>query len=81
MAPLIILLVIITYTLDNGFVQPFVFSKSVDMHPIVIILLIIAGSQLFGILGMLLAVPTASVIKTAAKEIYFAFKNYRIARL
>ena len=79
--PFIILLVVITYTLDNGFVQPFVFSKSVDMHPIIIILLIIAGSQLFGILGMLLAVPTASVIKTAAKEIYFAFKNYKIARL
>jgi hypothetical protein len=30
---------------------------------------------------MLLAVPVASVIKTATKEIYFAFKNYRIARL
>ncbi len=79
--PFIILLVIITYALDNGFVQPYVFSKSVDMHPIIIILLIIAGSQLFGVLGMLLAVPTASVIKTAVKEIYFAFKNYKIARL
>ncbi len=81
MAPYIILLIAVTYTLDNGFVQPYVFSKSVDMHPIIIILLIIAGSQLFGVLGMLLAVPTASVIKTAAKEIYFALKNYKIARL
>lgn len=81
LAPFIILLIIITYSLDNGFVQPVIFSKSVDMHPIIIILLIVAGSQLFGVLGMLLAVPTASVIKTAAKEIYFAFKNYRIARL
>jgi predicted PurR-regulated permease PerM len=81
MAPFIILLIVITYILDNGFVQPYVFSKSVDMHPIIIILLIIAGSQLFGVLGMLLAVPTATVIKTAAKEIYFALKNYRIARL
>ncbi|WP_337871761.1 AI-2E family transporter [Ignavibacterium sp.] len=79
--PLIILIVAITYTIDNGFVQPYVFSKSVDMHPIVIILLIIAGSQLFGLLGMLLAVPTATVIKTAATEIYFAFKNYKLAKL
>ncbi|MFN3693828.1 MAG: AI-2E family transporter, partial [Ignavibacterium sp.] len=79
--PLIILLVAITYTVDNGVVQPYVFSKSVDMHPIIIILLIIAGSQLFGLLGMLLAVPTATVIKTAATEIYFAFKNYKMAKL
>ena len=79
--PFILLLLIFVYMLDNGFFQPYVFSKSVDMHPIVIILLIIAGSQLFGLIGMLLAIPTATVIKTATKEIYFAFKNYKIARM
>lgn len=79
--PLIILLVALTYTIDNGIVQPYVFSKSVNMHPIIIILLIIAGGQLFGLLGMLFAVPTATVIKTAATEIYFALKNYKLAKL
>jgi predicted PurR-regulated permease PerM len=79
--PLIILIVALTYTFDNGFIQPYVFAKSVDIHPIVIILLIIAGGQLFGLFGMLLAVPTVSVIKTFVKEIYFAFKNYKIARI
>jgi len=79
--PLIMMIVALTYTLDNGFVQPYVFSKSVDMHPIIIIILIIIGSELFGIIGMLLAVPTATVIKTAATEIYFAYKNYSIAKL
>jgi predicted PurR-regulated permease PerM len=79
--PLIAMLLTIIYLLDNGFVQPIVLSKGVNMHPIAIILLIIAGSQLFGIIGMLLAIPVATVIKTAAKEIYFAFKNYMIARI
>jgi putative permease len=79
--PYIIIVMSLVYTFDNGFVQPYVFSKSVDMHPIIIILLIIAGSQLFGILGMLLAVPTAAVIRTSAKEVYFVIKNYKIARL
>jgi predicted PurR-regulated permease PerM len=79
--PLIMTIVALTYTLDNGFVQPYVFSKSVNMHPVIIILLIIIGSELFGLIGMLLAVPTATVIKTAATEIYFAYKNYSIAKL
>jgi len=79
--PFIALLILIVYALDNGFVQPFVFAKSVDMHPIVIILLILVGSQLFGIIGMLLIIPFATVVRTAAKEIYYAFKNYRIAKL
>jgi len=79
--PLIIFIVLGVYTIDNGFVQPVVFGKSVDIHPIMIILLIIAGSQLLGLIGMLLAVPVATVIKTMTTEIYYAFKNYRIARV
>ncbi len=79
--PAITFIVLLTYTLDNGFVQPYVFGKSVDMHPIAIILLIISGGTLFGLIGMLLVVPVATVIKTFAKEIYFATKNYRIARV
>lgn len=80
-APLIILIVALTYTFDNGFVQPYVFAKSADIHPIFIILLIIAGGQFFGLPGLLLAVPVASVLKTFVKEIYFALKNYKIARI
>jgi predicted PurR-regulated permease PerM len=79
--PFIIFLVLATYAFDNGIVQPYIFSKSLDIHPIIIILLIIAGGQLFGIIGMLLAIPTATVIKTFAKEIYFIFSNYKISKL
>ena len=79
--PLILFVVLLTYAFDNGFVQPYIFGKSVDMHPIMIILLIISGGILFGVFGMLLAIPVATVIKTFTKEIYFAKKNYRIARV
>lgn len=79
--PLIIIVVLGVYAIDNGFVQPYVFGKSVDIHPIVIILLIIGGGQIFGLIGMLLAVPIATVIKTSAMEIYFALKNYKIVRV
>lgn len=79
--PYITILLMITYSIDNGFVQPYIFSKSLDIHPILIILLIVAGGQLFGLLGMLLIIPATTVIKTGVKEIYFAVKNYQIARL
>ena len=81
MLPSIIVLFLIIYTIDNGYIQPNVFSKSTDMHPLVIILLILIGSQLLGIFGMLLAVPVATIIKTAAREIYYGYKNYKIIRL
>lgn len=78
--PLIILAIIIVYAIDNGFVQPIVYSKNIDMHPMVIALLIIAGGQLYGILGMLLIIPAATVLETSVKEIVFALRNYSIAR-
>lgn len=80
MIPSIILMFTLVYTVDNGFFQPHIFSKSVDMHPIVIILLIITGGQILGALGMLLAVPTATVMKTAVKEIYIGYKNFKIIK-
>lgn len=78
MLPSITLLFVIIYSFDNGYIQPNVFSKSTDIHPLLIIILILIGSQALGILGMLLAVPAATVIKTAAREIYYGYKNYKI---
>lgn len=80
MLPAITIMFVLIYTFDNGFVQPNLFSKSTDLHPLVIILLIIAGSKVMGIFGMLFAVPLATVIRTATKEIYFGFKNYKIIK-
>lgn len=81
MLPSIMIMFILVYTIDNGFIQPNVFSKSTDMHPLMIIVLILAGSQILGIVGMLLAVPIATVVKTAAREIYLGYKNYKIIRV
>jgi putative permease len=80
MLPSIIIMFLTVYAIDNGFIQPNVFSKATDIHPLVIIILIIAGSQVLGVLGMLLAVPTATVVKTASKEIYLGYKRYKIIR-
>ena len=80
MLPEITILFIIIYSIDNGYIQPNIFSKSTDLHPLMIILLILMGSQIMGVLGMLIAIPAATVIKTAAKEFYFGYKNYKIIR-
>ncbi len=79
--PTITIMFIIIYAIDNGFVQPNLFSKSTDFHPLAIIILILIGEQLMGVLGMLLAVPVATVIKTAAKEIYSGYVNYKIIKI
>jgi len=53
---------------DNFFSQPMIFSKSVQSHPLEIFLVIIIGGLLFGIVGMIFAVPSYTVIKVILKE-------------
>ena len=54
--------------IDNFFSQPFIFSKSVKSHPLEIFLIIIIGGLLFGVVGMIVAVPLYTAIKVILKE-------------
>jgi predicted PurR-regulated permease PerM len=63
---------------ENIFISPFIVSKSVELHPLTVIIVILIGGQLVGIFGMLMAVPIASIIKVTAKELYWGVRNYRI---
>ena len=53
--------------IDNFVSQPLIFSKSVKSHPLEIFLIIIIGGILFGITGMILAVPTYTALKVILK--------------
>ncbi len=49
--------------LDSNVLQPNIVAKSVDLHPAVVFTGLIIGDLLFGVWGMLLAVPIISIIK------------------
>lgn len=75
--PIIIMTVIIRM-LDDFVVQPLCFARSVDMHPLAVILLLLIGHEMLGVGGMLLAIPLATIIKVSAVETHWGLKNYRI---
>ena len=47
---------------------PFVYKRTVQMRPIIVILSVFAGASLLGILGALLAIPAAATIQIALQE-------------
>lgn len=55
---------------DNFLSQPLIFSKSVKSHPLEIFLIISIGGLVFGIAGMVLAIPVYTVIKVILKEFF-----------
>jgi predicted PurR-regulated permease PerM len=52
--------------LEGNFLQPLIQSRTVDLHPAVILLAVAAGGSLFGILGAYLAVPVTAVVFAVA---------------
>ena len=60
----------IVQIIDNNLSQPIIFSKSVSSHPLEIFLVILIAGFLFGILGMIIAVPLFTILKVIGKEFF-----------
>lgn len=54
--------------IDNIILQPQIYSRNVKAHPVEVFLIIIIGGKIAGIAGMILAIPTYTVIKVIARE-------------
>ena len=62
-----VLNVVLLYTcvklLDDFLIQPLTIGRSVKLHPMLLVITIIAGQKLFGIMGMVLAVPAVTIVQ------------------
>ena len=56
--------------IDNNFSQPMIFSSSTNSHPLEIFLVILIFGFLFGITGMIIAVPCYTILKVIGKEFF-----------
>ncbi|WP_324717578.1 AI-2E family transporter [Carboxydochorda subterranea] len=59
-----VVLLVAANQIEGALLQPRVMSRSSGLHPLVVIAAVLAGAELAGIFGMLLAVPVASVGRT-----------------
>ena len=55
--------------LDNFILQPYIFSSSIKSHPLEVFIVIIFSGLLFGIFGLIIAIP----VYTTLKVIYTSF--------
>jgi predicted PurR-regulated permease PerM len=56
--------------IDNNISSPLIFSKSTNSHPLEIFLVILMAGILFGITGMIIAVPFYTSLKVIGKEFF-----------
>ena len=68
---------VIAQAVDMLFIIPLVVAKIVDLHPVTVVIVIIVGSQIMGVLGMIISVPVASIIKLTFTEFYNHVVDFR----
>ena len=66
----VVLLYLIANAIDIASVFPILVSKIVDLHPIIVVVSVILGSQYFGLVGMIISIPVAAAVKLIIHEIY-----------
>ena len=62
---------------DGFFIQPYIFSSSVKAHPLEIFLVILMAATIAGITGMIVAIPTYTLLRIVAKEFLVNYKFFK----
>lgn len=65
---------VVVQLIDGMVLQPMIYSNTVKAHPLEIFLVILFAGSLAGIPGMVLAIPTYTIIRVVAKEFFNHFR-------
>lgn len=78
-SPVMLLKMVAVWTIvqliEGKFISPQIMGKTLKIHPITIIFVILTSGNLFGVVGILLAVPGYAVLKVCASHIFQWFKD------
>jgi predicted PurR-regulated permease PerM len=72
-----VIVIAATQAIDNNLIQPMIYSRSVNAHPIEIFLVILAVGSFAGIAGMIIAVPSYTALRVFAREFFNNFGPVR----
>lgn len=65
----VLITIVLLQIIEGNFLSPYIVGKSINVHPIVIIFVLLIGSKIGGILGMILAVPFLAICKSLVVHI------------
>ena len=63
--------------IDNFLIIPLLVAKIVDLHPVIVVLVIIIGAQIGGLIGMIISIPVACIIKLTIYAVYGHVLEFR----
>lgn len=73
-----VLALYLVQVVDNNIIYPVVVGTTIKMHPLIVLLTVLAGGWFGGILWMLISVPLVYMVYSLIKELYVNLKQFRL---
>lgn len=70
---LALILIVVVQQIDNLLIQPHIIANSVKIHPVIVLVCVIAGNSIGNLIGMVLAIPAYIILRIMFKEFYKYF--------
>ncbi|WP_456276427.1 AI-2E family transporter [Bacillus sp. AK128] len=61
--------------LEGNFVSPNIMGKTMKIHPLTIILVLLIAGNLFGVIGVILGIPGYAIVKVIGSYLFYKFKK------
>ncbi|GEK57642.1 AI-2E family transporter [Marinococcus halophilus] len=76
-ALIVILGVIVVQQLESNLISPQVMGRALKVHPVTVIFVLLFASSMFGLLGLILAIPAYALLKVVVTNLYWIWKINR----
>ncbi len=73
----VIITTMVVQILEGSFLSPYIMGKSVQIHPILIILSLLVGVEIGGIIGMIVAIPVVTICKGIFEKLWYVNNQSR----
>ena len=64
--------------LEGMLLTPLLVGDRIGLHPVAVIFAVLAGAQLFGFVGILLALPVAAILAVLLRHVHNEYKSSAI---
>ena len=71
---------VVAQLIDNIILIPILVARMMKLHPVTVVVIVIAGAQFLGILGMIISIPVANAIQVAYHAVYQHIINAEVTR-
>ncbi|MFZ1386436.1 MAG: AI-2E family transporter [Thiolinea sp.] len=69
---------VVVQVIESSFLTPWLVGERIGLHPVAVIFAVLAGGQLFGFVGVLLALPIAAVLAVIMRHLQSQYKQSNV---